>query len=152
MNGFTILILFSSLSINFYTVYSIHHQQHSPSAVPFHPSRNSTSQNYLQGTPYSVGAASTLVKILAPGQLPHKISDYTPPIPHLFPWKTFGDYLLGGQNQHLNEKIDYNPFYTMKPRQAGILNEFETSEWYQKRASFCVNSKSQMAHLYGFFN
>ena len=149
MNSFTILI-FSTLSINFWTVNSIHHQQHSLSAIPFHPTSNSTSPNVLQGTPYSGGAASTLVKILAPSQLPHKISDYTPPIPHLFPWKTFGDFFLGGKNQHLNEKIDYDPFYVMKPRQGGILHEFETSGWYQRRASFCVNSNPDSYSLEGF--
>ena len=55
---------------------------------------------------------------------------------HLFQWRKFNDFF--GFNQHL-DKVDYSPQFTMKPRKTGMLYAIESSDWYQKLTSHCVD-------------
>ena len=100
--------------------------------------------------PYNGGHAKSLVRILAPNQQRHIQPDYKPPIPHLLPWKTFSEFFLGGPNQHLNHKINYDPSFIMRPRQSGILHSLEKSDLYQKLASYCVDWNPDAYSYFGF--
>ena len=100
--------------------------------------------------PYNGGTAKTLVKVLVSNQQRHVKPTQATSISHLLPWKKFSEFFLGGPNMHLNEKIDYNPFFIMGPRKHGVLNAFEISEWYQKRAGYCVDWNPDSYSYEGF--
>ena len=88
---------------------------------------------------YRGGAAKSLVRLLAPSQQSHVIPNYTSLNPTLFEWEKFDNFFLKLLNQKSESRLDFGPWFSMKPRKTGILQSLENSEWYQKLASHCVD-------------
>ena len=88
---------------------------------------------------YSGGDTKSLIRFLVPSQQSHKIPNKLPQIPSLFNWAKLDNFLLQQSKQNPKTEIDNDPWFAMKPRKTGILHSLETSEWYQKLASHCVD-------------
>ena len=91
-------------------------------------------------TPYNGGIAKIIANFLlanTPEKLKSGDEKYT--VSHSFEWKKFNNFFLNGFGRHFENNVDYRPTFAMKPRKTGILHSMESSDWFQKLTSHCVN-------------
>ena len=112
--------------------------------------RSVESTNYITKNIYDGGISKSLIHWLVPKEqshiIPYESSQFSP----LLDWASFDKALLENKNSSFESQINYYPWFAMSPRKTGILQSLETSEWYQKLASHCVDWEPDSYSWNGF--
>ena len=99
---------------------------------------------------YDGGISKSLIRLFAPREQRYVIPNNSSHFSTLLDWAALDKFLLKHLQQNNENKMDYNPWFAMTPRKTGVLSSFETSQWYQKLASHCVDWEPDSYSWNGF--
>ena len=146
--SYHIFILRSILIWQITSVTTENEKYHRNHNTPFKRLVESTKNN--TNSTYDGGISKSLIHFLVPSEQshirPYKSSQFSP----LLDWANFDKMILEYEESNFESQIDNNPWFAMSPRKAGILHSLETSEWYQKLASHCVDWEPDSYSWNGF--